>query len=171
MADVQHSSFQHADVHEPRWISINGTGANGNVITNSGSTTGISQYRRLGFDDIDNKVDTLQVKEFDSSVLQTSYTVAGFDGQITDWIAVVSNPLVTGSNTYELRINGVQVTGTPITFTTTAGSGGTAGDTQSATASGANTFESGDVITVVCTSNANTDATVDTTFVINVSRN
>ena len=166
MADAQHSSFQHADAHEPRHITLNGTGASGNVITNSGSVTQTSEYRRLKLEDIDEIEEVLMILEIDSSVAQTHYIPGPFNGSIQSWVAVVNNALVTGSNTYELRIDGVLVTSTPITFT----SGGAAGDRQSATASGANTFTTGNNIEVVNTLNDNTDASVDTRFAIIVRR-
>ena len=166
MADIQHSSFQHADAHEPRHITLNGTGASGNVITNSSSVTQTSEYRRLILGDINEVEEVLMILEIDSSVIQTHYIPGPFNGDIISWVAVVNNALVTGNNTYELRIDGVVVTGTPITFT----SGGAAGDRQSATASGASTFTTSNNIEVVNTLNDNTDAAVDTRFAIIVRR-
>ena len=169
MADIQHSSLQHPDVHEPRWITLNGTGASGNVITNSSSTSGISEYRRLSQDEIDDVLQTIPVFEIDSSTgvgTRTHYLAMPFQGSIVNWYAVVDNPLVAGSNTYELRINGVQVTGTPITFNP----GGSAGDSLNAAATGNEAFNTGDNIEVVSTAIGNTDATVDTRFLIEIRR-
>lgn len=166
MADVQHSSFQHADAHEPRHITLNGTGASGNVITNSGSVTQVSEYRRLKLADIDEVEEIFMVFEIDSTSNQTHFIPAPFQGTIIKWVAVVDNPLVTASNTYELRVDGVLVTSTPITFAT----GGSPGDQESATASGANGFSGGANIEVVGTAVNNTDATVDTRFAITVRR-
>ncbi len=170
MADVQHSSFQHADAHEPRHITLNGVGASGSVITNSSSVTQTSEYRRLVLGDIDEIDEVLMVFEIDSSTTtgaQTHYIPAPFGGLIQNWVAVVDNPLVTATNTYELRIDGVQVTSTPITFPTA----GSPGDQQSATATGANSFSIGQNIEIVGTAINNTDATVDTRFAIIVRRN
>ena len=169
MAQVQHSSLQHADVHEPRWISLNGTGASGNVITNSSSLTGQSEYRRLRLFEIDDVFDTLLVFESNSSTAigtRTHYIPASFDGSIVDWYAVVDNPLVGAGNTYELRIDGVLVVGTPITF----GTAGAPGDQQNATATSAADFSTGQNIEIVSTAIGNTDASVDTRFAINVRR-
>ncbi len=166
MPDVQHSSFQHADAHEPRHIGINGTGASGNVITNSSSVTQISEYRRLKLQDIDEVDEIFIVFEIDSTTTKTHFIPVPFQGTIIKWVAVVDNPLVTASNTYELRIDGVLVTSTPITFAT----GGSVGDQESATATGANGFSAGQNIEVVGTAVNNTDATVDTRFAITVRR-
>jgi hypothetical protein len=165
MANVQHSAFTHADVHEPRHISLNGASASGKVITNS-STAGESEYRRLAQADLLDLEALLTVEEFTSTTAQTHYIPMDFDGTIVQWIAVVNNALVTASNTYELRIDGVQVTSSPITFAIS----GAAGDQQSAVAPGAHTFTSGANTEVVGTTIGNTDATVATRFMITVQR-
>lgn len=162
MPDIQHSAVQHADSHEPRHITLNGTGQSGQVITNDPGTPGISEYRNLTQTDIDNVIQHFLIREFDSTSVQTHFIPVDFSGTIVQWIVVVDNPLVTASNTYELRIDGVQVTGTPITFAIA----GSVGDQQSAVAAGANTFNSGANIEVVGTTIGNTDITVDTTFQI-----
>ena len=166
MPAVQHSSFPHAEVHEPRHISINGTGQSGQVITNSPSVAGTSEYRKLRQSDIDQVDEMLTVMEIDSTSVQTHYLPMDFSGTILRWIAVVTQPLVTAANTYELRIDGVQVTSTPITFAIS----GSAGDQESATATGANTFNTGANIEVVGTTVGNTDASVDTRFLVTIRR-
>lgn len=166
MAEVQHSSFQHADAHEPRHITLNGVGASGSVITNSSSVTQTSEYRRLALADLDTVDEILMVMEIDSTSAQTHFVPVPFGGTIISWVAAVDNPLVTGGNTYELRIDGVQVTSTPITFAIA----GAAGDQESAIATGANSFSVGQNIEVVGTAINNTDATVDTRFIITVRR-
>jgi len=166
MADVQHSSLQHADVHEPRHITLNGTGASGRVITNSSSVAQTSEYRRLTQADLNEVDEIFSVLEIDSTSAQTHYWAVPFAGTIISWRAVVNVPLVTASNTHELRINGVTVTGTPITFA----SGGAAGEIQTATATGANTFAVGDNIEIVGTSIGNTDTNVDTRFIVTIRR-
>jgi len=166
MANIQHTDLTHSQVHEPRWITINGTGSSGYVITNSSSVAGESEYRKLKFSDIDEKDFFFTMKEINSTTAQTHYWPCDFSGTIVKWKAVVDNPLVTSSNTYELRIDGVQVTGTPITFAT----GGAAGDQQSANATAANTFSTGDNIQIVGTTIGNTDTTVDTVFVVTVRK-
>lgn len=166
MADAQHSSFQHADAHEPRHITLNGTGASGNVITNSSSVTQTSEYRRLKLEDIDEIEEVLLVLETDSTTVQTHFIPGPFNGTIQSWVAVANNALATADNTYELRIDGTIVTSTPITFTF----GGSIGDRESAAASGANTFTTGNNIEVVGTTIGNTDAAVDIRFLITVRR-
>lgn len=166
MADIQHSSFQHADVHEPRHITLNGTSASGQVITNSASTAQESEYRRLELQDLEQVTEIFSMFERDGSVAQTHYFAAPYTGVIEEWSLVVDNPLVTGSNTWEVRINGVQVTGTPITIA----AAGSAGEVAQANASGASSFSKGDTIEVVGTTITNTDATVDTRFVITARR-
>lgn len=166
MANLQHDALTSAQVHEPKHITLNGTGASGKVITNSSVTPNVSEYRYLTMNDLDNVEEVLLVLERDSSVLRTHYIAAPFSGTVISWVAVIDAALVTGANTYELQIDGATVTGTPITFPV----GGAPGDQRSASASGANTFASGDNIMIVCTANGNTDATVDTRFTIIVRR-
>ena len=170
MADLQHSTLAHASVHEPRWISINTQAASGKVITNSGSTTAISEYRRLTQADLEEMEVLWQVQEFDGSVQQTHYIPATFTGQIVQVDGIVNIAVAGGTNTYELRIDGVQVTGSSHSFTTTAGSGGTAGDIVQATPSAANTFTPGQVITLVNTSKANTETALDIRWIITCKR-
>lgn len=163
---LQHSSLQHSNVHEPKHISINGTGQSGQVITNSSSTAGQSEYRRLNMSDINNVDELITGLEIDSTTTQTHYFEMPFAGTVQSWRVIVNNALATGSNTHELRINNTQVTGTPITIA----SGGAAGDSGSATATGANTFSAGDELTVVGTTISNTDTSVDTRYIITVRR-
>jgi hypothetical protein len=166
MAIVQHSAFQSGSTHEPKHITLNSTGASGKVITNSSSVAGTSEYRRLTSADIDEVDDTFMVEEFTSTTAQTHYIPVPYNGTILDWYAVVNGALTTASNTYELRLDGVQVTGTPITFAIA----GAAGDQQSATATAANTMSTGQNIEVVGTSIGNADTSIDTRFIINVRR-
>lgn len=170
MPDLQHSTLTHSSVHEPRHITLNGTAASGNVITNSSSSVAVSEYRRLGQSDLVDLEVIYQVQEFDGAVQQTHYIPATFDGEIVGWSGIVNIAVAGGSNTYELQIGGVQVTGTPITFTTTAGTGGTAGDILSATATAANAFSQNQVITIVNTAKANTETGLDIRFIITVKR-
>lgn len=171
MANLQHSTLPSASTHEPKHITINGTTASGKVITNSSSTSSISEYRQLNQGDIANMEVLYQVQEFDgSAAAQTHYIPLTFDGEIVDWDGIVNIAVAGGTNTYELQIDAVQVTSTPISFTTSAGSGGTAGDIVSATATAANTFSDGSVLTIVNTAKANTEAALDIRFIITVKR-
>lgn len=52
MADVQHSEIQHADTHEPKWISIALIADAGKIITPSASEDGVSELRFLTLADI-----------------------------------------------------------------------------------------------------------------------
>ncbi len=170
MADLQHSTLAHASVHEPRWISINTQAATGKVITNSGSTTAISEYRKLTQADLDQMEVLWQVQEFDGSITQTHYIPATFVGTITQIDGIVNIAVAGGTNTYELQIDAVQVTGSSHSFTTTAGTGGTAGDIIQAFPSAANTFTPGQVITLVNTAKANTEVALDIRWVITCKR-
>jgi len=167
MANIQHSTLTHAQVHEPRWIGINGTGSTGKVITNSSSTAGISEYRKLTFSDLDQKDLFFDVYEIAATTAKTLYWPCAFSGTILNWIVVIEKPLVTAGNTYELRINGVTVTGSPVVFPV----GGTAGDQRTATASAANSFVTGNNIQIVGTAVGNTDATVNVRSVVIVRKN
>lgn len=170
MATLQHSSLPSSAVHEPKHITINGTSASGKVITNSSSSTGQSEYRFLTRADLAELQENWHVLEIDASTDQTHYIPTLIDGEIVQWGAIVNSAIATASNTYELQIDGVTVTGSGITLSTTAGSGGTAGDQVNATPSGANTFTAGQVITIVHNSTGNTDATVDVRFVLLIER-
>lgn len=44
---VEHSTLGHADVHEPKHITISSVSDAGKVITNSSSSNGVSVYRKL----------------------------------------------------------------------------------------------------------------------------
>lgn len=170
MADLQHDVLPSASIHEPKHITLNSTSATGNVITNSSSTTGESEYRRLTQLDLDDLEVLWMIQEFDGSVQQTHYLPATFSGDITSWSGIVNISVAAGSNTYELQIDGVQVTSSPITFTTSSGTGGDAGDIVSATTTAAFSFVNDSVITVVNTSTANTETALDIRFVITCKR-
>lgn len=170
MADIQHSTLPSASVHEPKHITINGTSASGKVITNSGSVTGVSEYRFLDQNDITGLRESFLVLEIDSSVQQTHYIAMPYNGDIVYFQATPNSAYAGGTNTYELQIGGVSVTGSQLSVTPTPGTGGTAGDIVAATPSAANTANQGDSLTIVCTANAQTDATVDTRFTILIER-
>lgn len=170
MADLQHDNVPSSSVHEPKHITLNSTSATGNVITNSSSTTAESEYRRLTQLDLDDLEVLWMIQEFDGSVQQTHYLPATFSGDITSWSGIVNISVAGGSNTYELQIGGVQVTSSPITFTTGSGTGGDAGDIVSATTTAAFSFVNDSEITIVNTSKANTETALDIRFVITCKR-
>lgn len=170
MANLQHSTLAHAAVHEPKHISINTQAASGKVITNSSSSSSVSEYRNLVQADINNLNVLWQMQEFDGSVQQTHYIPATYNGVIKEIAGIVNIAVAGGSNTYELQIDGVQVTNSIVTFTTSAGTGGTAGDIVSATITAADFFTDGQVITIVNTSKNNTETALDINFIITVVR-
>jgi hypothetical protein len=53
MANIEHSTLGHDKVHEPKHITIATTTDAGKVITSSGSTNGVSVYRKLGIAELD----------------------------------------------------------------------------------------------------------------------
>lgn len=170
MANLQHSTLPSASVHEPKHITINGISSSGKVITNSAVSSSVSVYRRLVQDDLDELEVILQAEHLAATSALTFYLPATFTGTIVGLAAIVDSAITTASNTYELQIDGVTVTGSPLTLTTVAGSGGTAGDIVTSNPSAANTFNSGQVLTVVSTAIGNTDATVDVRFIITIQR-
>lgn len=170
MPTLQHSTLPSTSVHEPKHISVNGPASDGKVVTNDGTTTGTSQYRFLKREDIQELIEVLSVLERDATVSQTHYVAAPLTGNIVGFQAVVNTAVATGSNTYELQIDGVTVTGSPITITVTPGSGGTAGDVVESTPSAANSFSSSQTISIVNTALANTDAALDVRFNIILER-
>jgi len=170
MANIQHSTLPSSAVHEPKHITINGVGASGRVITNSSSTVGVSEYRRLNGEDISNLVSEMMVLERDASVAQVHYIPTTFSGAIIGFAAIVNDGITTSANTYELQIDGVTVTNSPITLTTTPGTGGDPGDIVTSAPTAPNTFDVGQALTIVNTAAGNTDAGVDIRFVITVTR-
>jgi len=170
MATLQHSTLPSTSVHEPKHISINGPSSDGKVITSDGTTSGISQYRFLKQEDIQELGLVLQVLEIDASVSQTHYVAAPFVGNIIGFQAIVNTAVTTSTNTYELQIDGVTVTGSALSITVTPGTGGTAGDVVSSTPSAANSFSLDQSISVVNTVAGNTDANLDVRFNILVER-
>lgn len=169
MANLQHSTLPSASVHEPKHITINGTSSSGKVITNSSSTSATSEYRRLAQSDIDNLEVVWMVPSNTTIASDTLYIPATFNGEITNITGVTDLAFATGANTYRLLIDGIEVTGSSHTFNTTAGTGGTAGDTVSASPSAANSFNDGAVITLEDTAVANT-ATAVVRWVITCTR-
>lgn len=170
MANLQHSTLPSSAAHEPKHITINGVAANGFVITNDGSTSGISQYRKLVQADIQQLQETWLVKETNASVAQTHYIPTVLSGEIKTFYAIVNDAIATASNMYELRIDGVAVTGSSITLSTAPGSGGTPGDIVSTAPSAANTFVAGQSLTIANTTLGNTDAGVDIRFALVIER-
>jgi hypothetical protein len=157
-------------VHEPRHISINSQAASGKVITNSSSTTAISEYRKLTQADIEGLEVLWQVQEFDGSIQQTHYIPSTFAGTVEQIKGIVNIAVAGGTNTYELQIDGIQVTGSPHSFTTVAGSGGTAGDIVTVNPSAANIVAIDSVVTLVNTSTANTETALDIRWIITLKR-
>jgi hypothetical protein len=170
MPNIQHSTLPSASVHEPKHITINGPAASGKVITNSSSVVATSEYRNLDASEIVGIQDDLMVLEIDGTIAQTHYIPATFSGTVDALTGIVNTAVAGGSNTYEVQIDGVTVTGTPITLDTTPGTGGTAGDFVSAPASASNEFSAGQVITIVNTAQNNTEADLNIRFVITVTR-
>lgn len=170
MANLQHSTLPSSAVHEPKHITTNGTSASGKVITNSGSTASESEYRFLTRQDIQELQENWHVLEIDASVAQTHYIPTLIDGDIVQWGATVNGAITTATNSYALQIDGVAVTGSGISLTTTVGTGGAAGDQVNATPSALNSFTAGQSITIVHTATGNTDASVDVRFVLLIER-
>ena len=170
MATLQHSTLPSASVHEPKHITTQGTTASGKVITNSGSSSGISEYRFLTREDITELQETYLVLEIDASAAQTHYIPTMYEGRIVTFAAIVNSAIATATNTYELQIEGVSVTGSQISLTTTVGTGGAAGDIVTVNPSAANTFVAGEELTIAATARGNTDAGVDVRFAILIER-
>ena len=170
MANLQHSTLSSASVHEPKHITINGVASSGKVITNSASSAGQSEYRKLSQADLEGLEVIYTIQEFDGTISQTHYLPTTFNGTIDNFQGVVNTAVAGGTNTYGLQIDGVSVTNSALSFTTSPGTGGTAGDVVETNPSGANIFSAGQVITIVRTATANTEANLDIRFVITVTR-
>jgi hypothetical protein len=153
-------------VHEPKHVTSNGTGASGQVITNSSSSGGTSEYRRLKQSDVVEVDQIISMLEINSTTIQTHYFVMPFSGTVETWSVVVSEALTTANNIWEVQIDGVQVTGTPLTIAF----GGAAGDNATQAATADNSFAAGDNVMVVGTTIGNADASVDSRFIITVRR-
>lgn len=170
MPTLQHSTLPSSSVHEPKHISTAGVSSAGKVLTSSASVSGESVFRFLVAQEIQNLEETLMVLEIDASVGQTHYIPSTYNGEITSWSAIVNQAIATATNSYELQIDGVPVTGSAISLTTAPGTGGTAGDIVSATPSAANTFVSLQSITIVPTATGNTDAATNVRFALTIRR-
>lgn len=166
MADLEHNNLAHAQAHEPKHISINGTSASGKVITNDSATPSISEYRSLKESEILEVEDFYTVWQEDATLTDTYFLPMMYPGTIIGWRIVQEDTLTTADNIYELQIDGVTVTSTAITVLLA----GAQGDQYSASASGANTFGTGAAIEVVPTTTGNTDATTTIRFVIQIRR-
>jgi len=170
MANLQHSTLPSASVHEPKHITSAGTSSSGKVITSSSSAAGVSEYRFLKAEDITELQETLMILEIDASVAQTHYIPMMYQGDIVAWSATPNSAITTSTNSYELQIDGVSVTGSAMSLTVTPGSGGTAGDIITAYPTTALSFTAGQTLTVVNTALGNTDAGVDIRFAILIER-
>ena len=170
MANLQHSTLPSASVHEPKHISINGTTASGNVITNNSSVTGTSEYRRLVQADVDQLEVLWFMRDNDPDTINTLYLPATFAGDIISISGANEQAMATASNTYKMQIDGADVTGSTHTFDLVGGTGGNAGDIVTATPSAANSFSVGSQIAMVQTVAGNTDATAFIRWVITCQR-
>lgn len=166
MADLQHDSLTHSQVHEPKWITLNTTSSTGKVITNSGSVNGVSEYRNLKLREISEVNDYVSILQSNGTSTAEMMWPCPYNGTILNWYVIQEKALTTAQNIYELQIDGVQVTGTPVTVLLA----GVAGSQYSASASGANTFTTGQRIGVKPTTVGNTDATATVRFVIQLRR-
>lgn len=71
---VEHRTLGHADVHEPKHISISGTSDAGKVITSSATINGVSEYRKLKSSEIND--DTFaQYKAYGGKTIKNNATV------------------------------------------------------------------------------------------------
>jgi hypothetical protein len=166
MTALQHNTLTHSQVHEPKWITLNGTASTGKVITNSSSVANTSEYRNLKLSEIIEVNDYITLATISGTSTADLYWPCPYSGTVIDWRVEQEKALTVGANVYELRINGVTVTGTPVTVLLA----GAAGDIYTASASGANTFTTGDKLTIKPTSVLNTDAAVSIRFVIQLRR-
>lgn len=160
MAILEHSTLPNASVHEPKHITTNGTTSSGKVITSSSTTTATSEYRRLTQGDIDGVEILWMVATLDATTSDTLLIPATFNGEITNISGVTDLAMLTGSNSYKMTIDAVDVTSSAHTFDLVAGTGGTPGDIVDATPTAANAFSDGSLISLESTAIANTAAAV-----------
>lgn len=170
MANIQHSTLPSSAVHEPKHITINGISSSGKVITNSSSTSGQSEYRRLVSNDIEELEVLVQAEHLGATGAFEYYIPSVFAGSIQQISAIVNTAVAGASNAYKMQIDGVDVTGSALTVDTSIGTGGEAGDIVTATPTGANTFTSDVPLTLVSTSVGNTESALDVRFVITLRR-
>lgn len=162
MANLEHDDLTSSQVHEPKHITINGTNASGRVITNSSSTSGESEYRRLSLSDIDDLDVWITGYEVDSTAAEDTMFIAPIDGTLEEVSLVISDALVTADNVYSIDINGTTPTPNSVTATQV---GSASGDVFSVSLTSNNGVIAGDTITI--TSNGgNTDANVNVWFML-----
>lgn len=109
MADIQHSTIQHADTHEPKWLSIAVMADTGKVITPSATEDGASELRYLTLDDISaGNADTSRfgLKDASDPTKIVAFSLAGLTTATTRTITVPDASLtLVGTTTTQTLTN------------------------------------------------------------------
>jgi hypothetical protein len=161
---AEHVDIQNANCHEPKHITDGVTGDSGKVITNSSTTTGESEYRKLKAADIQNKQKVLNVHIPDVSTAGSVWVVSPVAGDIDEVYSVIDGAIATSDCTLTVKIGGVAVTGGTLVIIQ---AGSAAGDTVNESPSGAKTVTAGQAIEIQ-TDGASTNTVTSTlTLLIN----
>ncbi len=164
MANVEHSDLAHAEAHEPKHISINGTGQSGQVITNSSSSAGVSEYRTLKPADMDEFDRWITHIHPNGTTTETHFLVTPIAGEIVDIVAIIDNPVTGADQIYTFAVDGVNITPATMTFTL---AGSAQGEVQTLTPSSGATLALNSSIEITG-NGGNTDANLSTYFVFTI---
>lgn len=166
MANAEHTDLTSASVHEPKHITNNGTGASGQVITNSSTVNATSEYRSLVLGDLNEVEEFITFTHPDGTSTETHFLVSPVAGTLRSVRAIIDNPVVTADLVYTFAVNGTNLTPATMTFTL---AGTAQGESQELVFSSGNTLAAGDSIEIDG-NGGNTDATVSTYFVFTIRR-
>ncbi len=166
MPNIEHTALQSNEVHEPKHISLNGTGATGQVITNSSTVNGTSEYRKLQMSDLSSVEEFLTFMLPDSTSTVNNYLVLPVTSTVLSVTAIIDNPVVGADLVYSFKVNGVATTPATMTFPLAGSAQGDA-QTLSFTADNSGVINQSFEIQG---NGGNTDATVSTYFVVTIRR-
>lgn len=164
MANVEHSDLAHAEAHEPKHISINGTGASGQIITNSSSSAGVSEYRRLTFADLTNVDRWISFMHLDATTTETHFLVSPIAGELVGIAAIIDQSITGADQIYTFEIDGSPITPATMTF---ALAGTAQGEVQTIEPSSGGTLALNSTIEITG-NGGNTDASLSTYFVFTI---
>lgn len=166
MADLQHTALTSSGVHEPKHITSGIPTDSGKIITNDGTTPGVSEYRAITSSDVSEQDYYVTLFEPDSSVAESQFIVVPAVGVVTKITAVISDPLVTADNIYTFTVDGNATVPATLTVPFTASAGG---DVVSATITSGGTVPTDGVIEIA-NNGGNSDAAVHTHWVITIRK-
>jgi len=165
MANVDHTSLNDTQCHEPKGINSATTADAGKVITPSGTSSGVSALRKLTQSDLNSATHNITLTISDISTSDTRYIAWGHTGTVTKVTAVTAGQIDTTGSDATITVNVDGSTSDAGTITVAASSSAT-GSVYSLAPTSNNVLTNTSYIKI-STDGASTN-TVDTTFVIEV---